>query len=504
MSGKSRRHRLFTAEQKLAVVEAYEKGLKRGDVASMFDISGTTVGDWARAYKARGLAGLQGQRAPRPGKLSAKTEAAEKIIGELKRSTPEAGIAKMQGLLHRYGLLNLAKETVRRILRRNGHEPQVQRARRKNPPKQPRFFERAKPNDLWQTDIMTFMLKGQYRVYVIGFMDDNSRFIVGWGLYRFQTAAHVMEVFRGAIEKHGMPKELLSDNGRQYYTWRGKSAFTTMLLKMGIRHIRSRPYHPQTLGKIESFWRNILQECLARTPAQTFEEAQSKIREYIEYYNFKRPHQGIANATPSDRYYQVADQVRQMAEDNTAKVEERGSPVGDYTPPTYIVGNIGGKELRVVAKDAQVTLRDVVGETVKSGGSDGDGGIRDGKTREDKVAEPAGAPGVGAAGADPGANGGEAVPAVGGVEGVILPVAEAGPGGPAEVVGGQEAGEKAVGTGAEPGSHPGDAGAPKAPGEGTGEPPQGPGPLEGEPGGGATDNPPQRLEPGSPAGEEAR
>lgn len=58
---------------------------------------------------------------------------------------------------------------------------------------------------------MTFMIKGQYRVYVIAFIDDHSRFITGWGLHRFQAAAHVIEVFRAAIEKHGMPKEVLSD-----------------------------------------------------------------------------------------------------------------------------------------------------------------------------------------------------------------------------------------------------------------------------------------------------
>ena len=128
---------------------------------------------------------------------------------------------------------------------------------------------------------MSFMIKGQYRVYVIGFLDDHSRFIVGWGLYRFQTAANVVEVFRAGIEKHGLPKEVLSDNGRQYYSWRGRSKFTEMLTKLGIRHIRSRPYHPQTCGKIESFWRNVIQECLAKTPLGSFEEAKEKLGEYI-------------------------------------------------------------------------------------------------------------------------------------------------------------------------------------------------------------------------------
>ena len=255
---------------------------------------------------------------------------------------------------------------------------------------------------------MTFMLKGQYRVYMIGFMDDNSRFMVGWGLYRFQKGDNVQEVFRAAIEKRGMPKEVLSDNGRQYHSWRGKSKFTTMLTKLGIRHIRSRPYHPQTCGKIESFWRNLYQECLTKVPLATFEEAEAKIGEYIEYYNFKRPHQGIGNLIPSDRYYGVAGQVKQIIAGNTAAVQEALPTAAGYTPPTYLVGNIGGRELRLVAKDAEVTLSSLPEEKIN-----GD---------TNKTCEPAGAAGAYTAGDRPPADGGEPMPAGGSIAGAVLPV----------------------------------------------------------------------------------
>lgn len=499
-----RRRKNYCVAEKLEVVKARQSGLAREDVAAMFGVGTTTVDVWTRAYEANGLPGLENQSSGRPQVLDSKTEVAETLVDEIKKREPEAGISKIQGFLYRHGLLKLGRETVRGILRRKGHEPQTQRVRRKNPPKRPRFFERANPNEMWQTDIMTFMLKGQYRVYVIGFIDDHSRFIVGWGLYRFQTAANVMETFRAAVEKHGMPKELLSDNGRQYYTWRGRSAFSTMLLKMGIRHIRSRPYHPQTLGKIESFWRNLLQECVMINALPTFEEAQSKIGEFIEYYNFKRPHQGIANMTPSDRYFRVADQVKQMVEENTAKVEEQKAPAPDYAAPAYLVGNLGGKELRVVAKEAEVSLRDVEVKAVELGGYHGVGGSCDGKAVEDKAAEPGGTPGAGAVGPDPRADGGEALQAVGSVEGAVLPVAEAGPGGPVEGAGGQEAGPEGVGAEAEPGRDPGPAGPPEAAGAGVGEPSQGEGPLQAPDGGGAAGDPAQRLEPGDKTEEDPR
>lgn len=344
---------------------------------------------------------------------------------------------------------------------------------------------------------MSFMIKGQYRVYVIGFLDDHSRFIVGWGLYRFQTAANVVEVFRAGIEKHGLPKEVLSDNGRQYYSWRGRSKFTEMLTKLGIRHIRSRPYHPQTCGKIESFWRNVIQECLAKTPLGSFEEAKEKLGEYIEYYNFKRPHQGIENVMPSDRFYQVAAQVRQIVASNTEKVATVPTPAPEYRAPMYIVGNIGGKELRVVAREAEVSLTEAACGNVESG----NGVTADESNAErQETAEPAGAVGFDPAGAGPSGVGDRVVQASGSVAGAVLPLDAGGAGGGAQGAGGEIAGAQAhrCGDGAEGGTEASGSGG------AAGERSQGgaQGSRSPEPGGGdsTADNPAQRV--GNGAGAE--
>ena len=449
--------KVFSIAEKLEIVQTRRQGLSLADVAKMYGASRYSVQRWARAYERSGLAGLEEAPVGRPRRLSQKVEAAEQIVKDVVKADPDAGIGKVQGALYRQGFLQMARETVRNLLRRNGVGPQETKQRRRNKPIRVRSFERAAPNDLWQTDIMTFMLKGQYRVYLIGFMDDNSRFLVGWGLYRFQKGENVMEVFRAAIEKRGMPKEVLSDNGRQYHSWRGTSKFTSMLTKLGIRHIRSRPYHPQTCGKIESFWRNLNQECLTKVPLATFEEAQAKIGEYVEYYNFKRPHQGIANLIPSDRYYGVAATVKQIIAGNTATVEEAMPTAVAYTPPTYLVGNIGGKELRLVAKDAEVTLS--APEVYSDGNAD-------------KIGESAGAVGADSAGDRAAADGGSVMPAGGSIAGAVLPVDEAGAGGGAESAGGEVAGaEGGVG---KPGEGAGQgAGAAGAPGAGAGGTAQG-------------------------------
>lgn len=449
--------KVFGIAEKLEIVQTRQQGLSLADVAKMYGASKYSVSRWAQAYERNGLAGLETAPTGRPRRLSEKVKAAEQIVKDVVKAEPAAGIGKVQGALYRQGFLHLARETVRNLLRRNGVGPQEVKQRRRNKPVRVRSFERACPNDLWQTDIMTFMLKGQYRVYLIGFMDDNSRFLVGWGLYRFQKGENVMEVFRAAIEKRGMPKEVLSDNGRQYHSWRGTSKFTSMLTKLGIRHIRSRPYHPQTCGKIESFWRNLNGECLTKVPLATFEEAQAKIGEYVEYYNFKRPHQGIGNLIPSDRYYGVAGVVKQIIAGNTAAVQEAMPTTAVYAPPTYLVGNIGGKELRLVAKDAEVTL---TGPEERLDGN------------ADKTGEPAGAAGADPAGDRAAGDCGSAVPAGGRIAGVVLPVDEAGAGGGAESAGGEAAG--AEGHVGEPGEGAGPrAGAAGAPGAGAGGSAQG-------------------------------
>jgi transposase InsO family protein len=405
----ARKRKHFTVEERLEAVRARQNGVSLQDVAKLYGAGTTTIAEWVRVYEREGLPGLDrkiGGSGTRD--ISAKMAAAEQAVAQATSANPDAGISKIQGEVYRKGFLDLARETVRKIMRRQGVEPKPRNLRRRNKPPVVKTFERANPNDLWQTDIMTFMLKGQYRVYMIGFMDDNSRFIVSWGLYRFQTANNVLEVFRAGLEKHGSPKEVLSDNGRQYHTWRGKSAFSKTLLKLGIRHVRARPYHPQTCGKIESFWRNLYQELLSQVPLSSFEEAQSKIGEYVEYYNFKRPHQGIGNLIPADRFFRVANAVKEAVAENTEKVEA-GAPVVEYKPPTYIIANIGGKEMRLVAKDAHITLE----------------GQADANTASE-AAKPAGTNGVDPAGAGAAATGGGVVPGSERVDGPVLPVDGAG------------------------------------------------------------------------------
>ena len=131
--------------------------------------------------------------------------------------------------------------TVHKTLAEKGLVKKAPVKAEKNPPK-PRFFERARPNQkpirqaLWPPSRM---------------VSDYSRYVTALGMYRSQTAEHVLETYRRAVADYGVPKEVLTDNGRQYTNWRGKTRFEQELEKDRIKHIRSRPHPPMTLGKIE-------------------------------------------------------------------------------------------------------------------------------------------------------------------------------------------------------------------------------------------------------------
>jgi hypothetical protein len=218
-------------------------------------------------------------------------------------------------------------------------------------------FERAKPNQLWQTDLFTFILKRQNRrVYLVAFMDDHSRFITGFGLHATQSAALVIEVLRASLAAYGVPAEILTDNGSQYITWRGKSQFSRELEKHGIRQIVAKPHRPQTLGKIERFWGSLWRECVETAVFLDLADARQRIGLYIDHYNLQRPHQGIEGMVPADRFFNAAPEVLKTLKDRVAANALELARQGIPKKPFYLTGQLDGKPFSVHREGDRVIL----------------------------------------------------------------------------------------------------------------------------------------------------
>jgi len=449
-SPKKRSKVVYPYELRLKAVKLHmEKGISRDVISRELGVGESSVSNWVTAYRQKGEEGL---RSKPPGAPRGKKKLPEPVtarIVELKKAEPSWGVKRIAQVLRRMFWLPGSPETVRTRLHEAGLMNHERTKGRRNLTR-PRFFERATPNQMWQTDIFTFRLGGKY-AYLIAFLDDYSRYVVGADLFRSPTAAAAIEVYRIAMGEYHPPKEMLTDNGRQYTTWRGTSRFEAELQKDRVAHIKSRPQHPMTLGKVERFWSTIWQEFLARAPFDSFEAARERIRLWIAYYNHKRPHQGIGGVCPADRYFEVATELRKTMSagvaDNVLEMALRGMP----RAPFYMVGRMEGQSVVLRAEKGKLKLS-VDGENeqelvydLKKGDTDGEEQKGTEGNHQEKGATPGGQPdpqrecgGQGAGGAGGVDGTGEAsgsVPAVGGEPDHVLAMAGPGDGGDVASVG---------------------------------------------------------------------
>jgi transposase InsO family protein len=345
----------LTPEQRLLLLDTWKRSdLPAGDFAAMVGLSKHTLYGWKQRFEEEGPAGLLDR--PRGGpKGSRLPELTKRTILLMKQDHPEWGCERISALLHRGPALPASPQAVARVLHEAGYE--LEEVPTRAHPERERSFERARPNQLWQTDLFTFILKRQNRrVYLVAFLDDHSRFVVSYGLHASQSTALVLEVLRAGITSYGTPEEILTDNGSQYVTWRGKSAFSRELEKRGIRQIVSAPRRPQTLGKIERFWGTLWREFLEAAVFVDLGDARQRIGLFIDHYNFQRPHRGAEGLVPADRFFGAAPDVlktlRARVAANALELARQGLPKA----PFYLTGQMGGQPFSLHAEGERVIL----------------------------------------------------------------------------------------------------------------------------------------------------
>ena len=352
-------------ELKLAAMDGLARGLSAKEIADLLEVSDASVYKWRQVFEKEGIAGLQ-KKSASPS-LKRRCKALEERILARRKENPDAGVRRIRDQLRREEGLTVSAETVRQVVNEAGLQRAPQKSKRRRP--QVRRFERSVPNALWQIDIFTFELKRMYRVYLVAIIDDHSRYIVSHGLFRQQTADAVLEVVKGAIGEFGAPREILSDNGRQFVAWRGKSRFQKVLRRQGIGHVRSAPHHPMTLGKIERYWKTIWVEFLEEAVFASFADARQRLEHWVNYYNFQRPHQGIKGACPADRFFGVANPVEEAVQQGCRENSLRLALGQEPKPPLFLLGQLGETDVRVQRKgeDIEIRVGDSVHETIRMG-----------------------------------------------------------------------------------------------------------------------------------------
>jgi len=194
----------------------------------------------------------------------------------------------------------ISESTVFRIMKREGLIKPAEIVGFKAGNEYRRKTKRA--NDLWATDCSHIKVIDWGWYYLVTVMDDYSRFILAWELKSDMASNSLIDVVQKAVDATCMsdvPVEdrtmLLSDNGPGYIS----RQFGDYLRLVGIKHILASPFHPQTNGKIERYHRTIKGE-LSLIPYEMPGELEKAIRAFIDYYNYRRYHEGLGDVTPYD------------------------------------------------------------------------------------------------------------------------------------------------------------------------------------------------------------
>jgi len=153
------------------------------------------------------------------------------------------------------------------------------------------------------------VIRGQSRkLYLVCLIDDYSR--LAWAEVTEDITS--LTVMFAALKCMNMLhdqykikfEEILSDNGPEFGPKDSKQKnghpFERMLIELGIKHRYTKPYRPQTNGKVERFWRTLQEDLIRETDFDTLEELRDELIQYLYYYNHHRPHQGIGGKTPED------------------------------------------------------------------------------------------------------------------------------------------------------------------------------------------------------------
>lgn len=153
------------------------------------------------------------------------------------------------------------------------------------------------------------IIRGQsQKLYLVCIVDDHSR--LAWAeVIKDITSLTVMFAALKCLnilhDQYQLKfEEILSDNGPEFGPRESKQKqghpFERMLIELGIKHRYTRPYRPQTNGKVERFWRTLQEDLIRETDFDSIDELKDELMQYLVYYNHQRPHQGIDGKTPVD------------------------------------------------------------------------------------------------------------------------------------------------------------------------------------------------------------
>ena len=282
------------------VVLATQAGLAFSEVCRRYGVSRKTGYKWLKRYQTGGKEALEERsRRPRRSPGQVRPAVAAAVIA-LRRETTWGG-RKLRQRLQALGQTGVpAASTCTEILRRADLLKKVPAA---GPIQR---FERQQPNELWQMDHKGhFATQCGQRCHPLTVLDDHSRFNLVLEASDNERAPTVQTALTAAFARYGLPEAILCDNGGVWGRVNssvGHTSLSVWLLRLGVRVLHGRPYHPQTQGKEERFHRTLQAELLSRHTWRDLAHCAVEFPRYRQRYNQERPHDALEGHTPASRY----------------------------------------------------------------------------------------------------------------------------------------------------------------------------------------------------------
>ena len=303
------------------LVEGSDLGVLR--TLKQLNVNKTSFYNWYNAYLENGFDGLARKKTKRVGSWNKINQADRDTVVEIALTQPELSSREIAWNITDNYNYYISESSVYRILKSNGL---ITTAPFRIMSASDSFHDKTTAVDqMWQTDFTYFKIYGWGWYYLSTILDDYSRYIVTWKLCSTMKAEDVTctldEAFAVSDLKNKNPPKLLSDNGSCYIS----HELAEYIEDKNMKHVRGRPLHPQTQGKIERYHRtmkNVVKLDNYFSPGQLEE----KLKEFVHYYNFKRYHESIKNLTPSEVYFGQAERklkARRITKDRTLKARKK-------------------------------------------------------------------------------------------------------------------------------------------------------------------------------------
>ena len=280
------------------VLLARQEGANVRQLCRRYNISPSTAYKWLSRFENLGAQGLIDQsRRPKTSPKRCAEEVEQQIL-TMSQEYAAWGARKLKRVLEDDGKVMPSVSTVHAVLQRHSRvDPKAAEIK-------PFIrFEHEAPNDLWQIDFKGHISLSHGRCHPLTILDDHSRFSLCIAACANEQRRTVQEQLMRAFRLYGLPLRMTMDNGSPWGDQTGVyTALEVWLMSQGIKVGHSRPYHPQTQGKLERFHRSLKREVLQGQLFIDLDDAQRAFDIWREIYNQKRPHQALNMQVPATRY----------------------------------------------------------------------------------------------------------------------------------------------------------------------------------------------------------